>query len=400
MANNLSASSAALWSKVSQYNLLKTSIFRSICSFAEQAGLKMGVSVDRPYDSVIATQKYAKGVPATAQDISSTSDKLEINDSSEALIYIDNVDLAQNNINMATKKALEMGRAMKVDIDAAALYAGARGAVSSVDASDFGGTAGVGVTLSTSNVVAVVSRIKLKLIRQNVSIEPGNLFIAASGELQQVIIEFLAGKESALGDKRTEDGMVGTFLGFELFDTNNAPASIRWTPANTPSDADAITVNGVTFTAETGALDAAGKFKSETSVEVTLAHLAAFINAGGATVTASGYALSVADQRIVQRWVAVPAATYIDIYCKGASYITATGTEAADLFSRPTQHIVAGVKKAIDSVVQIEPDIEITSALSNGLHGKYYGGLTVFGHKVFNEGTKKLVDVKLDTTSF
>jgi len=70
----------------------KKNIFRSICSFREEAVLTSGQKVDRPYRADIYVQPYTKGTALTAQDVTATSDQLTVDKIFSALIYIDSVD--------------------------------------------------------------------------------------------------------------------------------------------------------------------------------------------------------------------------------------------------------------------------------------------------------------------
>ncbi len=399
MANSLTASSPLLWSKVAHRNLIKKASFRSWASFKEEAGLSMGLSVDRPYRALITTGKYTKGTALTATDVTTTSDKLEINNSTSALIYYDKIDETQNSINQATEVALEMGRVMAADIDSEVLYTGIAGASGQVDAADFGGTAGDGLTLSTSNVASVFSKAKLDLIRANVDVEAGNLFAVISGEAHDILLQSLAGRESMLGDKRSEDGMVGSYMGFELFLSNNTTGSIRITPTDNPSNTETLVVNGVTFTFVSTIGSTAGNILQTTSTAATIDNLVALINAGGVGDGVLSVSVSDANKKKLERWVAVDGTTYIDIYAKGASYMTCTDT--ADItYSLAKQHLLFGVKGAVDCVVQKEPTVEMTPMLSAGKFGKNVGALSFFGSKVFNRGASELVEVLLSSTSF
>jgi hypothetical protein len=398
MANNLTASSPALWSKIPHKNLIKKSIFRSIASFAEQGGLSMGLSVDRPSRTLITTGKYIKGVALTAQDITTTSDKLTINDSSSCLVFYDKVDKKQNSIDNAMEATMEMGRQMAKDVDASVLYTGAVGATSVVDASTFGGTSGVGLTMTTSNVKNILSKAKLKLHRLNVDIEQGNLFAAISGEMHDVLLQTVSDREDALGAKKLEDGIVGNIMGFDLLLTNNCPASVRVTLTDNPSNGETLTVNGVVFTFVTSIGTAAGNVLIGSATADTIDNLVELINAPE-TTTARGVALTGENLKVVQRWVATDGTTYLDVWAKGASYMTASATNDIT-FSRYTQHVVAGVKGSIDCVIQIDTNIERSPMIAVGKFGENIGGIEIFGTKVFNKGTNELVDIKIDTSAF
>jgi hypothetical protein len=395
MANSLSAASPLLWSKIMGRKRFKTNVFRALASFAEQPSLTFGLSVDRPYRSNLVVENYTKGTAANVQDISATSDKLEINKQKTILIYIDTVDKLQNKYDLMQVNAEEMGKRQGEAMDAEFLYE-VINANNTIDAADFGGSSGTGLTLSTSNVSSVLAKINRKLNSQNCPVE--GRFAAISPQFHEILWNYISGKESLLGDKSGEYGHVGKYAGLDLYLTNNLTASAVWTPANQPSDGDTITIGGVTFTFETGTLDAAGKVKSETSTAVTLDNLVAFINAGGAGVASQGYDLSVANQRIVQNMVAVDGTTYVTVYQKGVSFMTVSGSDATDTWTKPTQHVLAGMKNAIDMVIQKEPTVQMDEMLSNGKFGVNVGSLDVFGCKTFNQGKNEIVNVKIDTS--
>jgi hypothetical protein len=119
-------------------------------------------------------------------------------------------------------------------------------------------------------------------------------------------------------------------------------------------------------------------------------------------VPTQGYALSAANQRIVQDFVAVDGTTYVTIYAKGASYITATGSEPLDVFTatQQIQHLMAGRKKAIDCVIQQEPKVEMASTVSAGKWGMNVLPITLLGVKTFNIGTKEILDVQVRSDAY
>ncbi|OLS16003.1 MAG: hypothetical protein RBG13Loki_0381 [Promethearchaeota archaeon CR_4] len=71
--------------------LYKTDVFRSLANFEEQAVLKDGQKVDRPYRADIVVESYTKGTALTAQDLTATSDQLTVDTVKAALLYVDNV---------------------------------------------------------------------------------------------------------------------------------------------------------------------------------------------------------------------------------------------------------------------------------------------------------------------
>lgn len=409
MANTLTAMSPTYWSKRMGYKLYKTNIFRSIASFEEKATLSDGQEVDRPYRSNIRTQAYTKGTALTAQDLTATSDKLQVNTVRAALFYIDNIDKIQNKYSAANLWADEAAIRLANDIDAAFLYQAVSdthtvsgqgvGASDSIDDGDLAGTAGNGITLTTSNILNLFGKINRKLDAQNVP--RSERFFAMSPQVYDVLWQYIAGKESLLGDKTGENGNVGSYAGLQLYLTNNLTGSANWVPANNPSDGDTITINSITFTFVSSIGTTAGNVLIGANTAATLDNLVALINAPG-TTTAQGVALSAANQDVVKDWVAVDGTTYVEVRAKGASYLTVSGSDGTDVWTaaKQIQHNLAGRKKAIDCVIQKEPSVEMASTVSAGKSGMNILPLTLFGVKTFNQGKNEILDVQIRSDAY
>jgi len=378
----------------------KTTVYRAICSSDEQATLSYGQIVDRPYRSNLVVEDYVKGTAATVQDLTAVSDTLTINKQKTILMYIDDVDKLQNKWDAAAAWGEDAGKKLGEIIDAEVMYEVVNATSANViDDGTMGGTSGAPHTVTTSTISKLASKINLALDKQNADMERANRFWVLSPQLFDVLWQYIAGKESILGDKTGEYGSVGRWAGLQLYVSNNLTASAIWTPANNPSNADTITISGVTFTFVSTIGTTAGNVLQTVDLATTLTNLATLINAPG-TTTATGVAFSGSDLRTVQQMVASAATTYITVYHKGQSYLTVTGSDAADVWSKKTQHSLAGVKKAIDVVVQKEPDVETASTVANGKRGMNVMPLTVFGIKTFNQGQNEIVNVKVDSSSF
>lgn len=395
MANSLSAASPLLWSRISGRKRFKSVVYKSLASSEEQATLTLGVSVDRPYRSNLVVEDYTTGGTASVQDITATSDKLTINKQKDIFIFIDAVDKLQNKYDLAQVNAEEMGKRMAIAIDAEFLYE-AINANNTIDAGDMGGTAGTGLTLSTSNVGSVFAKINRKLDAQNVPAD--QRFLALSPQFREVLWNYVQGKESIFGDKSGEYGQIGMFGGLELYLTNNLTASAVATPAVAPTANDTITIGGVVFTFVDAIGTTAGNvLVNGGTVAQVITRLTTLINAPG-TTTSTGVAFSGADLRTVQNMVAVDGTTILTVYQKGVSYMTVASSAANIVWSKKKQHNLAGAKNAIDVVVQKYPDVSTAPGTSNGKAGTYFMALEVFGVKTFNQGKNEIVNVVLDTS--
>jgi len=401
MANSLTAMSPTYWAKVMGKKLYKTNVFRSVASFAEQATLTEGQTVDRPYRSDITAETYVRGTSATAQDLTATSDTLTVNKFKTILMYVDDVDKYQNKWDAAKMWAEEAAIRLANIIDAEFFYE-TLSAADTVDDGDLGGTNANGITVTTANVPNIFATINRKLDANNVPLE-GRYFVI-SPQFKEKLWLYIQGKESLLGDKTGENGNIGRYAGLELYLSNNLTGSAQWVPANNPSDADTITINGVTFTFKTSIGTTAGNILIGANTAATIDNLVALINNGGATSDSgvSNVSLSTANQRKVQQWVAVDGTTYIEVRAKGASYMTVSGSDSADVWTaaKQKQHLMAGRKKAVDLVIQHEPDVKMDSTVANGKRGMNIMPLTLFGLKTFNQGTLEIFNVEVRSDAY
>lgn len=401
MTNSLGAMSPTYWSRRMGKKLYKTDVFRALANFEEQATLKDGQKVDRPYRADIVVETYTKGSALTAQDLTATSDQLTVDQIKAALLYVDNVDKIQNKYSAANAWIDEAGKRLSNAIDARFLYE-AFSANNTVDDGDIGGTANDGITLTTGNVLSVVSAINLLLDLQNV--DDGQRFFVVSPHFYQVLYQYIAGRLTMLGDTTGENGNIGTYAGLQLYKSNNLTGSARWTPANNPSDADTITIQGITLTFKTVIGSTAGNILIGGSTALTIANVVALINNGGATSDSgvSNVSLSTANQRTVQNWVAVNGTSYLEVRAKGASYLTVSGSDATDVWTatQQVQNLLAGQKGSIDAVIQQEPTVEMGSTVSAGKSGTNILPMTLFGVYTFHQGANQIVRVMIRSDAY
>lgn len=399
MANTLTPLSPTYWSKIMGIKLYKENVFRNIASFREEATLRDGQIVDRPYRADVTVENIARNTALTAQDLTATSDTLTVNKYKGLLMYVDEIDRIQNKWDAAKAWAEEAAERLANKIDAECLYE-ATSANDTIDYNDLdsGQTAGLAAVVTSSNVYKLFTAAGRKLTAANVPLN--GRFAVISPEVHQALVEYVGGKESAFGDRTSEAGNVGRFMGFDLFVSNNLTGSARWTPANQPSDGDTITIAGITFTFETGSLDAAGKVKSETSTAVTLDNLVTFINEGGSGTGGTGYALSAANQRICQNLVAVDGTTYVEVFHKGTANIAVSGSDGTDVWAYKAQHNLFGQRGSIDLVIQKEPGVSMASTVAAGKLGMNILPYTLFGVKTFYDMKARILDVEVASDNY
>lgn len=403
-ANSLSASFKEYWSNRMQVIHHRNDVFRQIASFEEQANLKHGDTVNRPYRSSLSVQTYTPGTAVTIQDITDTNEALTVATAKIIPFYVDDLDALQSNYKTANEYADDAAVRLSNIIDGDVL-AEAANATSVVDNADFSGSSGDGITISTSNIQKIFSLAKKRLRKQNVKFTGnGDLFAVLSPEMEDVLMQYLAGKESSLGDGTSTAGHIGKYYGFEIYVSN----SVYWTgslayDATTPTANDTVTINGVVFKFVTTIGSTAGNVLAVTDGVTSFTNLQNFINAPG-TTSANQVALSAANQALMTGITAsgVSGATgAMAVAAKGWGMVAVDEslTPAADIWTagREIQHNLFGKKGAIDVVIQAKPKL-VVREVEDKL-GSNFLPYTFYGKKTFAEGAKMLVDVKVNTVN-
>jgi hypothetical protein len=429
--NNLDNSTfKEYYSKRMQLTHHKVDVFRAICNFEEQSNLKDGDSVNRPYRSKMVGQTYSRGTAFTVRDISKTNEKLEVNTAKVAPFYVDDLDALQSQHkdmnDFADDSVIVLGNI--IDGDVLGEYDVAASSVSEADITS-GGSSANGISLDTGNVQSIFAKAKMKLKRKNalggntVPKVPGgalrgtkNLFAVISPDFEAVLLEYLAGKETVLGDETGMSGHMGKYYGFDLYVSNSLGWSGYLAMASVPTAGDTVVIQvplkeTVTFTfRDTGDVDTAGEVYYGLSANAARVNLAALINspsttsagvyvALSSTLGTSGFSPIDSLQGIV---ATNDTSAGIAIKAEGVSFliVSETLTAAADIWTlaKQIQHSLFGIKGAIEVIIQKEPNVEVKDVPDK--IGKNIVPWTLYGLKTFKEGTVQLVDVKIRTDAY
>lgn len=401
MANSLSASFADYWSRRMQVTNYRKAVYRAIVSMEEQETLKKGDAVHRPYRSSLATRTYTRGTAVTIRDITDTDESLTVDQSMVVPFYVDDLDALQHNYKVLNEYADDASEVLTnwIDGDVLGEYSNA---TSKVDDSEINaGTSGNGFTLTTSNIVQVFSQAKKKLTKQNIAMS--ELFAVISPEFESVLIQFLANRESALGDSTGQNGHIGKYMGFDLYVSNGCAFSATLVTSTIFTAGDTITINGVVFTARAdGAAVSSGDFSIQATAALCTAQFVEALNntqGYAATVgTADTYfEVTAANRDLLRGLTATNNTTSIAIKFEGVGVVTLseTITPAADVWTGASQiqHCLFGKKGAIDLVIQKRPSVEIKEVPDK--LGKNVLPWTLYGLKTFTEGARELVDVRV-----
>jgi len=382
MANNLDAFSPEYRSARTQ-RLLKTKLIsREIASMEEQALLRDGDMVHRPYYSDVVVNNYTKWTDVTVQDVSATDEYLVVNKSKEATVYIDEIDVKQNKYDAANKYIDRMTYALKKDIDGAFLKE-VINANYSVSDGDLGGTPGNPITVTAVNAFSVFTKTEAKMNANDIEDTKPWFFVVTpdvKAAIQQTnLVNWFNQADAALRGVLKGVGYMGTWGNFNLFVSNNVAHSNKVTMSSV-ANGDSLTINGVTIAFKTSPT-AAWDCKAADH-----AALAAMLNG---TASDDYVEFSAADRaKLIAAGIsAIDDGTDVTILSNGS----VTYAQSGVTLGWQVAHCWAGQYGCTDMVIQ--KDVAIQKNKEPKKTGYNYLAWTLYGIKTFTEGKKRCIDV-------
>ena len=372
-----------------------------IADMSFNAQMKSGQVLTRTYRSTNPPQIYVRGTDITIVDKTDTAETLTVNAQYANGFYVDDFDQIQDSYDIAANYGKDNAEFLSNQVDADVLGE-ALNATSIVDAALIGGTAGQGLTLNVSNVVKVLGAAKRKLKRQNV--QSTDLVAAISPEFEDILMQYVESKYTALGDKVGENGFIGHYLGVDFYVSNNLTGTAVLGLATNPTDGDTITIAGQTFTFVSSIGATPGNVLIGGNVDTTRASLATLINTPG-TTTSTGVALTGNNLLTFQNTITAVnnnTADTLTVTQKGAGVITVTAslTDTSDVWTAgyQIQHNLLCVRGNPVVVMQRTPSVDIKDEPKR--LGKNVLNGVLYGFKTFQDNAKQMVDMKIASSAF
>jgi len=181
--------------------------------------LKDGDKFHKPYGDELVAVAYSRTAAFSTQDITTTDEELEVNKQYVVPFYIDDFDAIQDSFNARqyyTKRAAE-ALVRQIDGDVLAEVANASYSVDYKDI-DSSKADGDGCDLNTTTLPKIFSHANKLLDLGNVP-EDERAFVG-DPDFYQVLLQYLAGRETALGDRAGINGYKGKFYGVEIYISN------------------------------------------------------------------------------------------------------------------------------------------------------------------------------------
>lgn len=400
MANSLSASFEEIWAAEQQRKFYKINVSMKIADTSFESTLRKGDTLNRPYRSDLTIQSYTRGTSITIDDLTDTNEQLSVDKQFATGFYVDDFDQIQDKYDIAARYGQDAAVLLSNQVDADVLGEAAN-ATSNVDDGDIGGTDGNGISLTTSNVLSVFSAAKRKLQKLNIPQE--SLFGVVSPEVEEVLTQYGAGRDTAHGDRTQENGFLYHFYGFDLYSSNQLYTSAVLALATQPTNTDTVIINGVTFTFVTTIGTTPGNVLIGANDVSARTNLTGLINDPG-TTSATQVALSTANQRVFANATATnsDANNTVTVTFKGLGVlvVSETLTDLTDEWTAALQkqHSLFGAKMAPTLVMQSMPTVRLrdveTKLGKNVLNGELYGV------KTFADQADMLVSVDIASSTF
>ena len=404
----LSASFKTVWAREMQEVFWPQNVWSPQANFRLEKELKGGDTIKRLIPSKMVPQNYTRYNDVNFQTGTTTAEQLQVTQTPTIPFVISDLDELQST--PAARQTFTNMASEQMNIIINGFYtAEVVNAASKIDASDFGGTAGNGAVVTPSNIQKLFAMAQKKAGRKNVMrYGPGMAPGAANltPDVYQALLEYLAGKESVLGDRTGENGHAGQYMGYDLYVHNGGYWTGTLNLATNPTAGDTLTLQVqdqtlvFTFVSSIGATP--GNVLIGGSAAATGANLAALLTAPG-TTTANGVALVTDAQALLFGTTASYGSNVLTITAKGAGAIITTSSLTATtdgwVVGKNISNLLFTQKGAIDFVVQRYPKIQIDQA-ENRIEEWKIKPYTLFGVKTFSDGAKKMINVKVDTTSY
>lgn len=361
-----------------------------------ESTLRFGESVERvAYDmSGVQVRTVTRGSASTIDTVTDSSELLTINLEKEAAFHISDGEAKQAGpLNPGQVIGKQIGRKVALDLDGRC-FAEVTNALYNFDNGDLttGTSSGTAITLSSTTVPQMTSRMSAKLRNKNNQEVMTNMVLVVDSYAASDITQYLLGKNIDLAGNVFKNGYTGDVNNAQLYVSENLSGEATLVSTGTFSDNDTVTVNGVVFTMKTTLGATAGNVLIGAAATNSIQNLVALINAP-TTTTAQGVALtSTTDLETIGKITATAtSATVMTIVGTGTGRLTLSKSAANWTWATNFLHCYFGKKGAIDLVVQDMKEVEMRPTADRrgtNVFSSYLAGI-----KTFADGAKKFLDV-------
>lgn len=393
----------AFWSREMQTVFHKENVAIALANTELRSYLKAGDVVHKPYRTPPEVRTYTKGTDITVRDVRGADEYLTVDTAQVVPFYVDDLDKIQNGYDLASKFAGDAQRMLNNKLDQAfsGQYSAADNDVYADDVGGSGSTTAISVT--TSNIQNLFTAAGRMLDQTDVP--QSGRFALIGPRLLETLRLYIGGKDTTMADIVGNNGKVSERFGFEIYYSNNLAFTATWTPADNPSPSDTVTIAGVTFTfvatpSSAGQVDIGGDTEASIALLVSAINNVALYDQGDGAASGAGlgyYEVTDANRWLLTKAGIVATATATTMTIVGYGDIVVSSLQSGE-WSVQTQHMLCGLKGAVDLVVQKSANVEFRTAEKR--LGRYVYPWHLYGIKTFDDGDAQLVDVNINASSW
>lgn len=401
MANSLAELKPEFWAKEAQRSLFVENKAMAIANTQLRNILAgEGRKAHRTIMSYPASATYTPGTDISVTALTGSKETLEVDTFFASLVSVDDTEEKQSIIALGQLAMKRMMKDHNNRIEQAVL-AEVTNALHTLDDGNVGGTSGNNMVLNTDVIPQVFVSADTKLDAIDAP-KAGRTAVVGSHFMRWLKLQ-QAGRDTAFGDGVNTRGVVTNLFGWDIIESNNLPFTAVLTMATNPTDGDTITIAGVVITFRTTLGSTAGSVNIASTVDITRANLAEFLNSPASTEaedTDTGYvALSAENAFLLRDKRRITAtndnsADTLTITGYGDITVSETLTNASNVWGSERQDSLFGVRGCVDMVVQMPPKVEV------GREPKQFADLVKsllgFGKKTFADGAREMVRVKIN----
>lgn len=348
-----------------------------------------GKVIHRPIMSMPSTGTYTPYSDISFNAKTAEDQTLTVDTYKYAADEIDDTDASQTPYSLPehSSKSIRRGLMNKVEQKFNSEFANARHSISSSP-----------VVVDSTNVIDIFAEATGTLGSFDAPIATAMRSAVLGPKTIAKLLASKAIRESGLGDRVMENGLIGPYLGYNVVQNNNLPWSASLAIGTQPTDGDTVSVAGVTFTFKTTLGSTAGNVLIGASATTARANLAAAVN--GTSGAGTTYVeLSNENKYLLRekRGVAATSDASMAFTGFGDISVSETLTASADVWSAQRQTSIFMVRGAIDLVLQLK-GLEIVRKEAG--FADLVKGMIGVGTKTFNDGATLMVKMTQDASSF
>lgn len=267
------------------------------------------------------------------------------------------------------------------------------------------GTGATTLTIDVSNILDVFEEADTKLGAIDAPFE--NRIAVFGPHVIATIRKAKQQRESILGDKILENGIVGPFSGYTIIQSNNLPYTATLTMATQPTALDTVTVAGVTFQFVTALVDVTStSYIAVLNGSDVAAARANFKKAleGDTASAGTNWAEATGSVAIHNRFtlnekrsLSITSAEAMVLTGYGDIVVSEGLTNAGNVWSAQEQTAVMGNKGIIDLVLQIQ---EIESTKKEKGFAYLIKSMIGVGAYMFDDGARVAIKVRVNASAW